>query len=294
MTTASPPATSRRRLPPLVLRLLILLAIVEVLLPVVLALARNKLMFMPFREPSAASRLSAFRGMDGRVVHVTRPDGRRLEAYDVTRRGFAPDGPVVLFLHGNAGNIGMRAEVAAWFAAGTGARLLMPDYSGFGGNEGSPSEGELDADALAAFDHLVAEGVPPGRIVVYGESIGGGPALTVATRRRPAGVVLQSSPASLSSMALRVYPWLPLAALFVRGSFPNAARAAEVEVPLLVVHGRGDTIVPFAEGERIAREAGARAEFLPVEGADHNDLLDVAGEDYLLGLAERFRRWTSR
>jgi len=267
--------------------------VVEVVLPLLLLVGCNSLLFFPMRSPAAEAGLAAFHGVHGRVVRVARPDGRGLAAYDVAPRGHAADAPVVLFLHGNAGNIAMRADLAAWFARTAGVRLLMPDYSGYGGNEGSPSESEIHVDALAAFDHLVADGVDPSRIVVYGESIGGGPALHVATNRRVAGVVLQSTLSSLSSMAWRHYWWLPLAPVLVGGAFDNVGRIARVECPVLIVHGTNDSIVPIAEGERLAA-AQPRAEFLRVADADHNDLLDVAGDDSLRGLGERFRRWTTR
>lgn len=272
--------------------LVALVAVVEVVLPLALALAKGRILFYPSAEPAPETCLSRFRGMDGRVVRVARPDGRKLAAYDVRPSDLPAEAPVVLFLHGNAGNIATRADLAAWFARAARVRLLMPDYSGYGGNEGSPSEDELDAEALAAYDHLVADGVDPTRIVVFGESIGGGPALHLATTRRVAGVALQSTLSSLSSMALRVYPWMPLTAVFVRGSFDNAGRIADVDAPVLIVHGTIDSIVPFAEGERLAA-ARPNAEFLRVADAGHNDLFDVAGEAYLRGLGDRFRRWTS-
>jgi uncharacterized protein len=108
-----------------------------------------------------------------------------------------------------------------------------------------------------------------------------------------AGVVVQSTFSSLSSMAWHVYPWMPLAALFVMGDFPNADRIAALDVPVLIVHGTNDRIVPVGEGERLAA-AQPGAEFLRLDGADHNDLFDIAGDDYLRGLGERFRRWTAR
>lgn len=285
--------TPRRRLSPFAKRLLTLAAIVEIGIPLVLLLGCNRLLFFPADRPLPEEEMSRFGSVDARVVRVVRPDGRKLAAYDVSPRGAAADGPVVLFLHGNAGNIAQRAWLAGCFARTADVRVLMPDYSGYGGNEGSPSEDEINADSIAAYDHLVADGVDPSRIVVYGESIGGAPALFVATERRVAGVAVQSTFSSLSSMAWHVYPWMPLAALFVMGDFPNAERIAALEAPVLVVHGRQDRIVPFAEGERLAA-ALPSAEFLPVDGADHNDLFDIAGDDYLRGLGERFRRWTAR
>jgi uncharacterized protein len=286
---------SRRRIPRVIWIALLGVALFEIVLPVAMALGRNTFLFFPSDAPRPEARMQVFHELEASLVRIARPDGRRLAAYDVstsTRR--AAHAPVVLFLHGNGGNIAMRAEVVEHFVCFAGVRVLMPDYSGYGGNDGSPTEGEINADALAAFDHLVAAGVAPSRIVLYGESIGGAPALYVATQRKAAGVAVQSTFSSLSSMALRKFPWMPLAALFVSGSFPSADRIATLEMPVLVVHGRSDSIVPFAEGERLFAAAKPGAEFLPIDGADHNDLFDIAGEDYLRSLGERFRRWVAR
>ena len=93
--------------------------------------------------------------------------------------------------------------------------------------------------------------MPAGKIVVYGESIGGGPASHVATERACGGLVMQSTLSSLSSMAWEKFWWIPLSSVFTRGDFPNAdrtARAAE-SMPVLVVHGTRDRVIPFSEGE---------------------------------------------
>lgn len=282
------------RLPGPVIRLLLLLVGLEVAVPLVLVLARDRFLFFPATRPLPETALGSFGRASARLVRVRRPDGRELAAYDLTPAEMPPDAPVLLFLHGNAGNIALRAGLAGGIATGTGCRILLLDYSGYGGNAGSPSEAEIGVDALAAYDHLVAAGVVPARIVVYGESLGGGPALLVASRRPVAGIVLQSTISSLSSMAWRTYPWLPLAALFTRGAFPNAERVAKLGVPVLVVHGTHDRTIPFAEAEALHAAAPPGAELLPIEGADHNDLFAVAGDGYLRGLGDRCRRWTGR
>ena len=282
----------RRRLPRILRTLLIVVVACELVLPAFLFFRRNDLLFLPSARPLPESALGSFGDVPASVVRVRRPDGRELAAYDVVPKEAGPDAPVVLYLHGNAGNIALRAGMARRFAVGARCRLLLLDYSGYGGNPGSPSEDEVGTDALAAYDHLVAGGVVPARIVVYGESLGGGPALLVASRRPVAGVVLQATFTSLSSMMGRVVPWLPLAALFVRGSFPNAERVARVTAPVLVVHGTRDATIPFAEGEALHAAAPPGTELLAIEGADHNDLLDVAGDAYLRGLGERLRQWT--
>lgn len=262
---------------------LVLVLGVEVLLPVLLFLVRNRLIFLPSDEPRAAEAARAVRGV--RAVTYARPDGRPLTGLEAAPSDADADDPVVLFLHGNAGNAGFRAGWLGGFAAGTGLRTFLAGYSGYGGNPGSPSEEELHADALAAFDHLVAEGVAPARIVLYGESLGGAAAARVARERSCRALVIQSGFVSLRSMAWRLYPFLPLAALLAGGRLTTAQDAASVDVPLLLVHGTRDGIVPFSQSEAIRRVA-PRAELWPVEGAGHNDLFDVAGVEYLRRLAE--------
>jgi len=273
--------------------LLLLFLAVEMGLPLLLALGRNRLIFLPSAEPGPEAGLAYFpAAVEARVVRIRRPDGRLLAAYDARLSGAdQASAPVVLFAHGNAGNLFYRAPLLAFFVRHTGARTLLFDYSGYGGNAGRPSEEEVYRDGLAAYDHLVAEGVAPGRIVLYGESLGAAVALEVASRRPVAGVVLQSSFASLSSMARRLYPWLPLGPLLVRGAFPNAERLRRLEMPALVVHGTEDEIIPFAEGRSLHAAAPAGADFLPIDGAGHNDLFEVGGEEYLRALGDRFRAW---
>ena len=268
----------------MILTVLAVLAAAEVGLPLLLVAAKNRLLFFPGRSPPESGTGWFGPGVVGTVVAFPRGDGLLRKGYDVRPEGAggaAPDPPVTRPLHGTAGSLADRAGVAGDFARGTGLRVLFVEYTGFGGTPGSPSEEEILADGLAAFDHLVKEGVPPARIVIYGESIGGAVALAVAARRKPAGVIAQSSFSSLSSMALRIHPWLPLAALFVRGDFRSVDRIREYGGPVLVVHGRRDSIVPFAEGEELAKAGGKLATLLPLDNADHNDLLDVGGRNYL-------------
>jgi pimeloyl-ACP methyl ester carboxylesterase len=274
-------------------RLLLVLLFVEVALPLLIYLGRNHLIFFPSIQPSPEAGLSLLRGnatID--IVRIPRPDGRLLAAYDVQPRGIEIGGPMVVFFHGNAGNIGSRAGLVESFATGTATRTLLVDYSGYGGNPGSPSEEEVYHDGLAVMDYLQASGIPSQNIVLYGESLGGAVAIYVASQRACAGLVVQSSFSSMSSMAFRIYPWLPLAGVLASGSFPNAQRISELEIPILVVHGDRDEIIPFEEGQKLHAAAPDTSQFLAIEGAGHNDFFAWAGDPYLRMLGERFSTWT--
>ncbi|MBK9386184.1 MAG: alpha/beta fold hydrolase [Planctomycetes bacterium] len=271
--------------------LLVFFLVVELGIPVALWCVRDRLVFFPDAEPTAASRAHVVESAGGTLVSVRRPDGRLLAAYELAAPELEPTAPVVLFLHGNAGNLALRAELAVWLARGLQVRLLMLDYSGYGENEGTPSEAELELDALAAYDHLRAAGHDAGRIALFGESLGGALALAVAAQRPCAGVIVQSSFASLAAMARAQFPWLPLAALLARGAFPSEQRARALRCPLLVVHGTRDELVPFAQGERLHAAAGANAELLTLEGAGHNDVFERGGKPYLDELRGRLYGW---
>lgn len=262
----------------------------QVVLPLILLRNRDRLVYFPAQRPTAAQGLAEIDGVEATLVEVRRPDGRGLSGYDVRPPG-VPDAPVLVVYHGNAGNAALRAPWLAEFAQATGLRVVLASYSGYGGNAGRPNEADLYADALAFYDHVVASGVEPRQVVLYGESIGTAAALHVARHRTVSGVIAQSPFASLASMARRAYPWLPLASLLARGRYANDALAAGLEVPLRVVHGTADRIVPFAEGQRL-HAAAPGSTLQAIEGAGHNDLFEVGGQAYAEEVGRVVRAWT--
>lgn len=277
-----------------VLGLLAVVALVEIALPLLLYAMRDRMIFFPSAYPGPEAGLAQLRGLaEVDLVRIRRPDGRELAAYDARPLGGAArHTPVILFFHGNAGNIAHRAPLLETFVAGTGVRTLLFDYSGYGGNRGTPSEAEVYEDGLAAWDHLAAAGVPAGRIVLYGESLGAAVAIEVARRRGCAGLIAQSTFSSVASFARRLYPWLPLTSVLARRAFPSADRLREIDAPLLVVHGDRDEIIPLAEGRELHRAAPEGTELLIVPGAGHNDFFVVAGPEYLRAVGDRARVWT--
>jgi fermentation-respiration switch protein FrsA (DUF1100 family) len=207
-------------------------------------------------------------------------DGRRLHAWYVPPPA---RGPVLLWSHGNAGNIDSRRALLDALAA-RGLGVLAYDYRGYGRSEGSPTERGVYLDATAAFDDLVARGADPAAIVCFGESIGGAVSIELATRRRCGAVVVVSTFTRLADVARRHYG--PLGSL-AGDRFDSLGRLARVSAPILVAHGDRDTIVPFALGERLFAAAAAPKRFVRIAGADHNDTL---GRPALLDAVARFAR----
>jgi len=207
-------------------------------------------------------------------------DGRRLHAWHVPSRAGSP---VLLWSHGNAGNIdSRRATLAALAARGLG--VLAYDYRGYGKSDGAPSERGVYLDATAAFDDLVTRGTDPGTIVCFGESLGGAVSIEVATRRRCGAVIAVSTFTRLADVARRHYG--PLGAL-AGDRFDSLARLPRVPAPILVAHGDQDEIVPFELGERLFAAAAEPKRFFRIAGADHNEAL---GRPALLDAVARFAR----
>ena len=192
--------------------------------------------------------------------------------------------PVVLYLHGNAGHIGHRADRLQRFAAqGWGA--LFVGYRGYGGNPGTPSEQGLIADAIAGREHLLAGGIAPDRIVVWGESLGSGVATALAQNAPPAGAIVLETPfTSIADIARQRYPYAPVN-LLLKDRFDSLARIPAIRAPILIVQGGQDTIVPPAMGRRLLAAATAPAELWLAEQGGHSNLAEFgmveAAADFL-------------
>ena len=202
-------------------------------------------------------------------------DGLELRGWYLPARQPVPRAAVLVF-NGNAGDRSYRTPLAEALA-GQGLAVLLFDYRGYGGNPGTPSETGLLADARAARAALTSrDGVDPGRIVYFGESLGAAAAVALAVEQPPAALVLRSPFTSLGDMARFHYPLLP-AGPFLRDRYPAIEQIAQVTVPLLVVAGSRDRIVPVEQSRRLYEAAREPKRFVLVEGADHNDLDLLAG-----------------
>lgn len=223
-------------------------------------------------------------GLVHETVHLATEDGKRLHGWWVSAdeaRG------TLLFFHGNAGNISGRLENVRQFHR-LGLNVLIFDYRGYGQSTGTPSENGLYRDAEAAWQYLIAErSIEPGRVVIFGRSLGGGPATWLATQHAAGALLLESAFTSVPDMAARHYPWLPARRLTTT-QFDNRRRIDQIDMPLLVIHSRRDNVVPFDHGRALFESAREPKQFLEISGS-HNDGFLVSADRYLRAIDQFLR-----
>jgi hypothetical protein len=235
---------------------------------------QDQLLFQP------SSRLIATpdrAGMAYETVHLDTEDGETLHGWwipaaDVSRG-------TLLFFHGNAGNISGRLESVQQFHR-LGLNVLIVDYRGYGQSTGTPSEQGLYTDARACWQYLTeTRGLAPEDIVIFGRSMGGGPATWLATQHAPGALILESVFTTVPDVGAHHYPFLPVRAL-ATNQFDNESRVAQIEAPTLHIHSRDDRVVPFELGRAVYEAAAEPKQFLEIEGG-HNDGFLVSEESYL-------------
>jgi fermentation-respiration switch protein FrsA (DUF1100 family) len=202
-------------------------------------------------------------------------DGIRLHAWWCPSQERSSSGiDAILYLHGNGGNLSFWAKPIANWRRHLGASVLIVDYPGYGYSAGQPSEAGCYAAADAAYAWLTqTQGVSPDKLLLIGESLGGGVAVDLASRV-PCGVlVLLCSFTSIPDMAQSIYPWLP-ARWLVRTQFNNLAKIGQCHTPVFIAHGTADEIVPFVQGKRLFAATGEPRYFLAMEGHGHMLHLD--------------------
>jgi hypothetical protein len=237
--------------------------------------------YYPFRYPNGLWQLKDEIGVED--VWIEAADGVRLHAWWAKAEGARL---VMLFLHGNAGNITHRAYKIVEMRR-SGVSVLALDYRGYGRSEGKPSEAGLFQDGGAAYRHLLATGYEPRQIVLYGESLGTAVAIDVASRFQCAGLALEAPFTSGRELAGRV---LPLIGPLIYRSYDSLGKIGRINVPLLFIQGTRDEVVPIEMGKRLFAAAPSPKEFWELPEADHNNVAFVAGPRF----AERLREFYTR
>lgn len=255
-----------------------LLVIVAGILLVVVALRviENRLIYFPPRYPEGFPSPQTYE-REVEDVWLQTSDGVRINAF---YRPNAASKRVLLWFHGNAENIGYDLDQLRTFAK-IGVNILLVDYRGYGRSEGSPNEAGVYRDADAAYDYLINQRhFRAQNIIVYGHSLGGAVAVNLASRRQCGGLIVQSSFTSAPAMARRMFA-IPFLGYAAKSRFNSLQKIRGVHAPILIVHGTRDEVVPFAMGQQLFASAPQPKRFYSIEGAGHNDLMEVGGADYL-------------
>lgn len=240
------------------IRGLVVIAIALAVLVAFLWLFQRRLIYLPDRFVVPAPR-------EAGVVSMTTDDGLELAAWVIP-----PDGRIVatvVVFNGNAGNRGNRLPLADTLSA-SGFEVVLFDYRGYGDAPGRPSQAGLETDARAVGRFLDQRGSDP--VVYFGESLGAALAVYLAGERPPAALVLRSPFSSLVDVARVHYPILPVR-LLLRDQFDVAGPIGHLDVPVLVIAGEDDSIVPLRQSRAVFEAASEPKEMIVVDGARHND-----------------------
>ena len=173
----------------------------------------------------------------------------------------------ILFFHGNAGDLSNRNyklnELAKFDV-----NFLILAYRGFSGNEGQPTEQGLYDDAKSALEWIKIKGVKEKNLILYGESLGTAVTIEVAQNKNLAGIILESPFTSMVELAQKYYPFLP-AKFLLKDRYETVKKLKNISSPLLVLHGRLDTIVPFAMGEELFKQVNEPKFKYFIDNDDH-------------------------
>jgi len=254
-------------------------------LVVLVWLAQRSLIYFPARD---TPRPADYGLPQAEVVHVTTDDGLELAAWYVPAPDAGTSGWTVVVFNGNAGHRGHRVGLAMRLAA-LGHATLLVDYRGYGGNPGSPTEDGLVRDGRAVWAYLASRpDVDLSRVAYFGESLGAAVAVQLALEHPPAALILRSPFSSLASIGRTHYPWLPVRWL-LRDQFESINHIAHLGVPLLVIAGDADRIIPLRDTQRLFDAARSPKLLVVIEGADHNDAALVWGPQLMQAVADLLR-----
>jgi fermentation-respiration switch protein FrsA (DUF1100 family) len=265
--SSPPPKQSHAAWPSRLVGLAGRIVIYYVVIVVVLVLLEN---FLVYPASSAAADWQKPVSSPTTDVQLCSAGGTKLHAWWCPH----PDGKdALLFAHGNGGNLSHRGWLVEEIKLALGVSVLIFDYPGYGKSEGRPSEQGCYAAADAAYDWLTtAPKVPPERILLYGESLGGGVLVDLASRRPHRALILDRTFSSLPDVAAARFFFLPTH-LLMRNRYDSASKIEKCCRPIFAMHGDVDRVIPYRLGRRLFDAANEPKCFYPMPGVDHNDPL---------------------
>lgn len=241
---------------------------VVIAVPLLAFLLQERLLFMPQPLSDAMRQEISTRYPKGQNVFAQAADGTRLHAWHLPG---PPEAPLILYFGGNAEEVSWMLAVARIVPK---ASWLLVDYRGYGLSEGSPSEDALAADALLWYDKFAPKEesrLQAKKVIVFGRSLGSGVAVRLAAERRVDAAILVTPFDSMTAVAKRHYPWLPVG-LLLRHRFDSLSRAPKITTSLLCIVAMRDSIIPPEHAKLLYDAWAGPKRWLALEGARHNDV----------------------
>jgi fermentation-respiration switch protein FrsA (DUF1100 family) len=250
---------------------------------VLLVACEDKIIYHPYKYPDGIWNPSSF-NVIVEDVFFQAEDGTKLHGWYIPS---ANAKATLLWFHGNAGNLTHRLDNIQRLQP-LALNIFIFDYRGYGKSEGKPSEAGIYQDSQAAYDILIQEKnvIPSENLFLFGRSLGGICAVQVASGNAAAGLILESVFTSARDMAGKVFPVIPIG-WAIRSKFSAIEKVPDLKLPKLFLHGTEDEIVPYKLGRKLYSAAAEPKQFYDIEGAGHNDSVQVGGREYFAAL-DRF------
>jgi fermentation-respiration switch protein FrsA (DUF1100 family) len=230
-----------------------------------LSFFENSLIYAPSVYPSGRWQPV---GLECEDAYFQSPDGTKLHGWYVPHER---PRAVILFSHGNGGNLSHRGETVAAMVCRLQVSVLIYDYRGYGRSQGRPNEAGVLADGRSARAWLARRaGIAEADVVLFGESLGGAVAVDLAAHDGARGLIVENTFSSLPEIAAHHFWWFPVR-LLMRTRLDSAAKIGNYHGPLLQIHAEQDSIVPVRFAKRLFDQANEPKTWITVAGADHND-----------------------
>ncbi len=224
---------------------------------------QRSILYLPVKEMAEPKNYGLY---DTQEIHLTTKDGVKIIAWYKKPKH---NEPIMVYFQGNKGNLGDRVEKLNEYI-NTGMGMLAVSWRGYGGSEGSPSEEGLYNDARAAIDYLTTSGVPLKDIFLYGESLGTGIAVQMATEYDTKALVLEAPYTSISTKGAELYPYIPVK-LLLKDHFDSIDKIGKVKVPVMIFHGYLDQVMPIIHGRKMLQAANEPKQMRIFDHVGHTD-----------------------
>ncbi len=226
-------------------------------------------------------------GLYHQELFIEVPNKKKIHAWFVPAE---KERGVVLFCHGNAGNISHRLQTIEFFHSLNMSSMIF-DYQGYGKSSGRPGEKKTYMDAKAAWDYLVDHKmIEPQNIFIFGRSLGGAVAADLAAQTKPAGVVLESTFTSVPDLGSEIFKFLPVR-LLSRFEYDTLNKLKLISAPLKIIHSPDDEIIPYSHGQKLYDAAPEPKYFTRIHGG-HNTGYMESRDQYLRGLDDFFSKYS--